>query len=245
MKSKCGLRFLLVAVLLSAFSIWFLPVNSATTDIFLLLAGRTSIRTKTVTESYEDSTYATHDVNTRDLDTNITVAVTLLAKPEEVTDIQGSSYNSTLSDKDTQSAFIPSKDTSPTRNSLYALLEFTTFNPVTESNTDKQSFTVPDLNTQDTNSSGIVTPEPSLAPEFSTAGMGDNQTACIRSTGITEAEVLAIVVGAVFMTILLSALLYQLAVYMKKKKTKRPSSVYIIENELHKYDMEANGDTRL
>ncbi|KAM8960158.1 uncharacterized protein RCH25_035892 [Pelodytes ibericus] len=248
MKRKCGLRFLLLAALLSAFGVWFLPVNSATVDIFLLLAGKTANEPTTLIEFNEKSTSETLDSKISHLDANVTDVTTLLTETEDVTD----SYNYTQSGNKTQPAFTPSREpfsTTTAPNTEVTVVELTTINNVTECNTGIDRVTQTILSTQDTNSSDSITDTEiqSVPPEITTIEMDDNKTICIRNEGPTQAEVLAIVIGAVFMTILLSALLYQFAAFIKKKKAKRDSSIYIIENELHKYDIEneLQPDTKL
>ncbi|XP_068127743.1 uncharacterized protein [Hyperolius riggenbachi] len=121
---------------------------------------------------------------------------------------------------------------------------WTTESPVTVQSTDGTTtlgnITETNSNSHTTNSTPILplTDQPS---DFTTAAMEDGKSVCIRTSSLTDAEVLAIAIGAVFLTIILSALLYQLVAFMSKKNVNMGSSIFIIENELTKHDLEANG----
>ncbi|KAM4707133.1 uncharacterized protein O3C94_003681 [Discoglossus pictus] len=236
MKSKCGLGVILLAVVLSAFGAWFLPASSATTDILLLLSGGASIQPTTLTAPYENNTYSSYHLEREDLHT------TLLEIPAAVTDQNETSQKSTLSDTKVQPDYAPSVDSFATQkpstwtaDDLTAALNFSV-----EVNTDKEEVTGTISNFYTNSSQSIKPKDLSLAPDMITSGMDVNMTSCIVSGGPKGGEILAIALGVAFLTILFGALFYQLVLYLRERKIKRLSSVYIIENEMNKYNLEAN-----
>ncbi|XP_078522016.1 uncharacterized protein LOC144791238 isoform X2 [Lissotriton helveticus] len=68
-------------------------------------------------------------------------------------------------------------------------------------------------------------------------------TASPDPSGMSYAEILAIAMGAIILTALVSSLTYQFLRSMwRKKALERTCSVYIIENEMHKKELEVNHD---
>lgn len=225
MKSKYGLGVLLLAALLSAIAIWFLPVNSTAADILLFITGGADTRTTTQSEAYEIHTYRT--LPTSKSETNTTYASNFVTDFNEnltlsvaQTDYPDTPGNDIFSTKSPDTSWIIEDLTSDVQTNAGSIAG-------TELNNHTHFY--PSLDFVDKR---LVTPD-------ITDVMGTEKTVC--DSGPTNAEVLAIAIGAVFLTVLLSALLYQLAVFMRNRKAHRDSSVFIIENELHKYDVEANG----
>ncbi|KAM3936699.1 uncharacterized protein RB166_021572 [Leptodactylus fuscus] len=227
MKSKCGLGVLMLAALLSAIAIWLLPVNAAAADILMLLTGGGVTHTTTQTETYDIQTYgkipALKSVSLEVTSTpNISDFVTdfkeNLTLPVVQTEYPVTSDNDIFSTQSPESSWIIANVTS-----------------------DDQIDTVSVTGTHINNHTHFY---PSLY--FTADVMENDKTVC--NSGPNNAEILAIVIGAGFLTILFSALLYQFTVFLRNRKAQRDSSVFIIENELQKYDIEANGvepDTRL
>lgn len=54
-------------------------------------------------------------------------------------------------------------------------------------------------------------------------------------------KIVELVKQSTILTFVLGAILYQFAVFMRKKQGNVESSVYVIENEHNKQDLEANG----
>ncbi|XP_044146916.1 uncharacterized protein LOC122935214 [Bufo gargarizans] len=226
MKSRWGLGVLLLAALLSGIAIWLLPVNSAAADILLLITGGAVIRPTTQTEAYEIQTYRTR--LTLKSTTNL---------PHESDFITNFEENLTLSVAKTHNPVTPESESFSTKipNSSWINADQTSdVQPDTRriagaELSDRTRF-YPRLYFVD---------KQSATTDITTDVMETDKMVC--ESGPNNAELLAIVTGAVFLTILLSALLYQFAVFMKNKKAQRDNSVFIIENEVHKYDVEANG----
>ncbi|XP_053313557.1 uncharacterized protein LOC128475096 isoform X2 [Spea bombifrons] len=232
-----------VEALLGAIGVWFIPVHSATADLLLLLTGRTATPPTTVTEPYPHMRQRTEAGG---LDAHVT-GVTLETAQDELTHSQDVSYSSPLRDTNSPSFdFTPRADTQNSPSDL----ELTSLHSAVVANTDKERVAETVLTTQHRTSlpHTFPTEHQSGAPDITTTAMEVNKDMCVPYSGLTDAEVLAVVIGVLFMTILLSALFYQFVVFMKKKKAIRNSSIYIIENELHKHDIEGNSfqpDTRL
>ncbi|XP_040271927.1 uncharacterized protein LOC120988497 [Bufo bufo] len=222
MKSRWGLGVLLLAALLSGIAIWFLSVNAAAAaDILLLITGGAVIRPTTQTEAYEIQTYRTRLTlksttnlpHQSDFITNFEENLTLsVAKTHNPLTPESESFSTKIPD----SSWIKADQADTRRIAGAELSDRTRFYPRLYF-VDKQSVTT----------------------DITTDVMETDKMVC--EPGPNNAELLAIVTGAVFLTILLSALLYQFAVFMKNKKAQRDNSVFIIENEVHKYDVEANG----
>ncbi|XP_071998018.1 uncharacterized protein [Engystomops pustulosus] len=231
MKSKCGLGVLLLAALLSAIAIWFLPVNSAAADILLFITGGAVSPITTPTEAHDIQTYGK--------------LPTLKSVPlEETNTPHGSDFvthieenNLTRSVVQTHSPSAPENDIVTTRSPDTSWI---IVNLTSDAQTDAASLTGTEINnfTRFYPSLYLVD-QWSSTPDTNSDRMETDKAVC--DSGPNNAEVLAIAIGAVFFTVLLSALLYQFAVFMRNKNTPRDSSVFIIENELHKYDVEANG----
>ncbi|XP_069816816.1 uncharacterized protein [Dendropsophus ebraccatus] len=225
MKSKCGAGVLLLAALLSAIAVWFLPVSSAAADILLLLTGGSVTRTSAQTKADEIRTFRnlptlTSEANSThlsdsvtDLGENVTFSVTQTPYP-----VTADNTFITKSPEITGSIADITSDVQTDTRTIAG----------TEGNNRTDFY--PSLHPGD---------QRSVTPDISTGTMEMDKAEC--NPGPTSGEVLAIAVGAVFLTVLLSALLYQFAVFMRNRKAPRDPSVYIIENELHKYDVEANG----
>ncbi|XP_073434380.1 uncharacterized protein [Dendrobates tinctorius] len=222
--------------LLSAIAIWFLPMNSAAADILLLITGGAVTRTTTQTEASELQTY-------QSLSTLKSDSLEETNTPKEsdfATDFQENNltlsaaptyYPATL-DNDIFKTHSPNSSWSTTVL-IGGVQNNSGGNAETEIHNHKHFY--PSLHSVDTQS---------ITPDMTTDVM--DKTDC--STGPKSAEVLAIAIGVVFVTIILGALLYQFAVFMRKKRAHNDCSVYVIENEFHKYDVEANGlegDTKL
>ncbi|XP_069475233.1 large proline-rich protein bag6-B-like [Ambystoma mexicanum] len=70
---------------------------------------------------------------------------------------------------------------------------------------------------------------------------GNNGTASPELAWPSHAEILAMAMGSFIVTALVSSLSYQLAISIRRKKTlQRTCSVFIIQNEMHKKDLEAD-----
>ncbi|KAG8456208.1 hypothetical protein GDO86_002124 [Hymenochirus boettgeri] len=220
MSKKCGLgvlRVLLLAALLSAFGIWFLPVSSATAEIFLLLSGQAVAQPPVSTESYKTSTTVKNLTGSGHLETRIVESNTQLNSHLNTSYIgREHSQNTTLTDRSTQPAFAPSTAIYPA-----------------------QTIDTLSVSADPTGPVNLTTQEQPL-PSLITSTDIEISMTCTQATHPTDAEVLAIAVGAVFITIIISALLYQWVLYMRKKKVNRDSSIYIIEDELPKYEMDVN-----
>ncbi|XP_075049024.1 uncharacterized protein LOC142108949 [Mixophyes fleayi] len=244
MKSKCGPGVLLLAAVLTAIGVGFLPLNTAAAGILLLLAGGPTTHRATLTEPYDGRTYGNLPTDTSGLENGLRKETSSLIASNIVTNSEETSYNLTSTVTKIHSAATPSGDIFSTEipDTSWITVGQSTAIDSPDVSPGTGRVTGPEL-TNHTNSSAnpSSTAKSSVTLNVTTAAMETDKAVCIRPTGMTDAEVLAIVVGAVFITILLSALLYQLSVFMKKKKKKRESSVYVIENQLHKYDFEANG----
>ncbi|XP_075424145.1 uncharacterized protein LOC142464669 isoform X1 [Ascaphus truei] len=245
MKSNCGVEVLLMTAIASAFGIWFLSIYSATTDTFLSLAGGPEIRPTALAESGENSTYGKYQRESVDLETSFAELTTLLKVQYFVPGTEYPFPNSTLIETNPQPTVTQNIGTLSTKQSLSTSWtdgDLAAVNSSVEANTGKE-VTWTTLSNQYTDTSQNITPteDPSLSTDSITAMMEGNRTVCIRDTGPSEPEILAIVVGGVFLATLICALSYQLVVFMRKKNVKRHSSVYIIENDILKYDLEANG----
>ncbi|XP_069601498.1 uncharacterized protein [Ranitomeya imitator] len=234
MKSKCGLGVLLLAGLSSAIAIWFLPVNSAVADILLLITGGAVTRTTTQTEVSELQTY-------RSLPTLKSDSLEETNTPKEsdfVTDFEEN--NLTLPAAPTDYPATLDNDITQSPNSSWSTTDLT---GGVQNNTGGIAGTELHNHTHFYPSLYSVA-TPSVSPDMTTNVM--DKTDC--STGPKSGEVLAIAIGVVFVTIILGALLYQFTVFMSKKRAHNDCSVYVIENEFQKYDIEANGlerDTKL
>ncbi|XP_075710904.1 uncharacterized protein LOC142744097 [Rhinoderma darwinii] len=231
MRSKYGLGVLLLAALLGAIAIWFLPVTSAAADILLLITGEAVTHRTTQTEAYEIQTYGKLPTLTSgSLEETTTSNVSDL-----VTDFEEN--NLTWSVDQTYSPATQDNDIFSTKSpeSPWIIKDLTS-----DVLTNAENITVTEINNHTRFYPSLYfVDKQSVTPDITTDVMETDRTVCY--SGPTNAEVLAIAIGAVFLTILLSALLYQFAVFIRNKKAHRDSSVYIIENELHKYDVEANG----
>ncbi|KAM4049192.1 uncharacterized protein ACNLHF_007083 [Anomaloglossus baeobatrachus] len=236
MKSKCGLGVLL-AGLLSAIAIWFLPINSAAADILLLITGGAVTRTTTQTEVSEIQPYgrlptlksvSLEETNTpQGLEVVTDFEKNYLTLPAVPTYYPATLDNDIFTTESPDSSWNTTDLTGGVQNETGGVIgtelqNHTNFNPNLYS-VDKQSIT----------------------PAMTTDVI--DKTDC--SSGPKSGEVLAIALGVFLFTFILGALLYQFAVFMRKKKVHSDSSVYIIENEIHKYDIEeVNGlehETRL
>ncbi|XP_018119544.2 uncharacterized protein LOC108717200 [Xenopus laevis] len=235
MTSKCGLGILLLAAVLSTFGVWFLPVSSETAEIFLLLSGQTA----TSTESNRNSTQS------GDLDTRLTERT--IFPNSSVTDAPETSPISGLTEGIAQPMFTASPDilSAANLNSSWSAEETTgAVNSTVELNTSKELLSGAELLNRSISSS-LNFPSAEELPLTSATtshSMEISMTACVQATNLTDAEVLAIAIGALFLAIILSSLFYQLVIYLRNKEVNRDSSIYIIENELHKYDMDSSGE---
>ncbi|XP_031748781.1 uncharacterized protein LOC116407528 [Xenopus tropicalis] len=243
MASKRGLGILLLAAVLSTFGVWFLPVSSATAEIFLLLSGQTVAQSATSTESNKNSTLTKGG----DLDTRPTEATILLNSSSDAGAPETSPI-SALSTGAAQSMFTPSPDifSAANINTTWNTKETQgAGNSTAELNTSKELLSEAELLNRSQSSSqnfpsAKQQPERPLTSATTSRAVEVSMTACIQATRLTDAEVLAIAIGALFLAIILSSLLYQLVIYLRNQKANRDSSIYIIENDLHKYNMDAN-----
>ncbi|XP_077318235.1 uncharacterized protein LOC143940591 [Lithobates pipiens] len=251
MKGKPGLGVLLLLALVGAIVFW---LSNTAADIFFLLADDSTTNHGSSAPVPQTRAFQSRTYN--------------LSTSPETREIEGGLIEETtfiFTDIPTQSESEASSNTTPTVTDIYpATTETYTFStehldkdwislgPTTvQSPPDNTTGTVPGTNivTHHTHlPTGSSFTEKGSFPENTTANMETNKSVCIRTSSLTDAEVLALVIGAVFLTIVLSALLYQFAVFMRKKQAHIDSSIYIIENEHNKQDFEANGsqpDTRL
>ncbi|XP_066458011.1 uncharacterized protein [Eleutherodactylus coqui] len=222
MRSKRGPGALLLAALLITIAIWFLPVNSAAADILLLITSGTHKTTQT--EAYETRTYGR-------LPTLRTVSLEETNVPhvsDAVTDFFRED-NLTLSAAWTHYPVTPDSDISSTKSpdSSGTAADLTSD---VQADLHNQTHFYPTL---------YLVDKRSVTSDITADVEETDKTVC--DSGPNHSEVLAIVLGAIFLTMLISALSYQLTVFIRNKRVHRESSVYIIENEMHKSDVEANG----
>ncbi|KAM5193775.1 uncharacterized protein ACMZJ9_019318 [Mantella aurantiaca] len=254
MKSKPGLGVLLLAALLGAFGFW---LSNAAADIFFLLAGETTTHTTrgSIALAPQAKAYEVRTYNRRTpSETNVTEGgfieeTTSFTFTDISTDAEEASPNATLTVTDIYPATTERYNSSTEHlDTEWVSLSPTTVQRPTDNNYGTETVTRTNIDFHPTN----LPPRPSYTeegsvPDITTSTMETDKSICIRTSGLTDAEVLAVVIGAVFLTIVLSAILYQFVIFMRKKQINVDNSIYIIENE-HKNDLEANGfqpETRL
>ncbi|XP_040201099.1 uncharacterized protein LOC120932638 [Rana temporaria] len=250
MKGKPGLGVLLLLALVGAIVFW---LSNTAADIFFLLSDDSttthgSSAPLPQTRAFKSRTYnLSLSPETREIEGGLIEETTF-----NFTDIPTESEEASSNTTPTVTDIYPATTERYNFSTEHQAKDLISLGPTTvQSPPDDTTGTVPGTN--------IVThhthlplrssfTEKGSVPENTTAKMETNKSACIPTSSLTDAEVLALVVGAVFLTIVLSALLYQFVVFMRKKQTHIDSSIYIIENEHNKQDVEANGsqpETRL
>ncbi|KAG9487846.1 hypothetical protein GDO78_007573 [Eleutherodactylus coqui] len=193
MRSKRGPGALLLAALLITIAIWFLPVNSAAADILLLITSGTHKTTQT--EAYETRTYGR-------LPTLRTVSLEETNVPhvsDAVTDFFRED-NLTLSAAWTHYPVTPDSDISSTKSpdspgTAADLTSDVQTDPGSTSGTDlhNQTHFYPTL---------YLVDKRSVTSDITADVEETDKTVC--DSGPNHSEVLAIVLGAVFLTMLIS-----------------------------------------
>ncbi|XP_072270046.1 uncharacterized protein [Pyxicephalus adspersus] len=251
MKSKPGLGVLLLAALLGAIGFW---LSNAAADIFYLLASESDTDKShgstipiSLTKAYESRIYNRKNPPVESL----TVDTTSFTFSDIPTDSEERTPNSTQILTEIYPA-TTEKSNSSTEHLApgWITVNMTTVQSPIDNSTGTGADTATITTSNHTHSTPITsfTGMGSVTHEVTTVKMEADKSVCISTSSLTDAEVFAIVIGAVFLTIVLSAILYQFAVFLRKKQTTVDSSIYIIENEHQKHDLEANGlqvDTRL
>ncbi|XP_018425706.1 PREDICTED: uncharacterized protein LOC108798449 [Nanorana parkeri] len=214
MTSKPGLGVLLLAALLGAIGFW---LSNTAADIFLLLTDKST--TYTTRGSSASAPQARNDES----------RTYNLRSPPETSGIEGGLFEETTSfnftDFPTDSgdsspnSTLTVTDSYPTTTERYNFStehldpEWDSLGPTTvQSPTDNGTEPVTTGTNRITHHTTIP-PRPSFTeqdsvPEIGTAKMETDKSICIRTSSLTDAEVLAIVIGVVFLTIVLSKYIF-------------------------------------